>query len=88
MGWRLWERYRLVFLKYNHKPDAATVVKLNLSRLWWHAADRVWFAAASQEAWLEAQTIACVSQTWESVGEDPPSPFDGMSFSELIDGDY
>lgn len=77
-GWRLYEHDRFAILKFNHCPDGGTLAKLRRSRFDWSYSRRAWYAAMSHEAWLEAQTIARLAETWESVGESPPSVWDGM----------
>lgn len=73
-GWTIYEKDRLVFIKFNHRPSC--VPQLNRSRFCWREWDKVWFAAASDEAWAEAKEIAEGAETWESVGETPPSLWD------------
>jgi hypothetical protein len=78
-GWVLFVRNRFILLRFNHAPDGRTLAKLRASRFTWGFCEghQCWFAAFAEDTWAEGLGIANDAETWESVGEDVPSVWDG-----------
>lgn len=77
-GWTIEVRDGFILLRFNHKPDDRTLVRLRTSRFTWGVCchQRCWYAAYADDTFQEGLAIVSCAETWESVGEDPPSWLD------------
>ena len=76
-GWAVYTTPDGAWIKFNHKPDGATLSKLRNVAVW-DPMERAWRADPRSAPDLLA--IGDKAQTWESVGEDPPSMFDDADY--------
>lgn len=71
-GWAIYQDGGNVWIKFNHKPDGRTIVKLRRIATWF-STEKAWRANADHLNTLH--DIGTSAETWESVGEEPPSWF-------------
>lgn len=74
-GWRVFERHGSLRVKFNHQPDGRTLERLR-SFMQWDNALREWFCPFNTNLRRHLLVVAKHAQTWESVGETPPSVWD------------
>ncbi len=76
-GWVIYLEGDSAWIKFNHKPDGDTLVKLRRVAAW-QSDVKAWRAPCDL---LEAlKHIGGGAETWESVGEDPPSWLDDADY--------
>ena len=69
-GWSVYTTPGCAWIKFNHKPDGETLVKLRNCATW-ERDEKAW--RAHPDCVDELVRIGDGAETWESVGEDPPS---------------
>lgn len=76
-GWKFVERSDRVELRFNSKPDVKTIQQLKQAGMSYDPRRRLWWAYAKPGSLICRDVLKIAEQavTWESVGEDPPSPF-------------
>lgn len=76
-GWVIYIEGDSAWIKFNHKPDGETLVKLRRVATWQSDA-KAWRAHRDCVDTLCA--IGGKAVTWESVGEDPPHWLDDADY--------
>lgn len=81
-GWLIYTETGSAWIKFNHKPDEGTLSRLRAVGAW-DSVERAW--RAHPDAVPDLLAIGDRAQTWESVGEDPPSWLDDNDYSIFHD---
>jgi hypothetical protein len=76
-GWTVYTEPGSAWIKFKHKPDGRTLARLRGIAAW-DCDAKAWRAHPDRAVALVA--IGDAAETWESVGEDPPSWLDESDY--------